>query len=131
MKIFALLLIRLYQRFLSPIKGFSCAYRVYTGGDSCSGYGYKVIDRYGVFVGYRLIQRRTEQCGEIASAHASSVRSKRFRSRHQTGDCDPGCDSFDLPDLCNPFDSCDWSDSKNKKKKNKKSMKYNPLPDRI
>jgi len=38
----ALWAIRAYQRHLSPWKGFRCAYRVLTGRDSCSAYGYKV-----------------------------------------------------------------------------------------
>ena len=37
MKAPALLAIRLYQRFISPYKGFSCAYRVHTGLPGCSG----------------------------------------------------------------------------------------------
>lgn len=55
--------IRLYQRWLSPHKGFVCAYRVYTGRDSCSAYGYRVINRYGALVGLALLRRRLADCG--------------------------------------------------------------------
>jgi putative component of membrane protein insertase Oxa1/YidC/SpoIIIJ protein YidD len=40
----ALAAIRGYQRFLSPLKGFSCALRVFTGDESCSAYGDRVIE---------------------------------------------------------------------------------------
>ncbi|AXI04150.1 membrane protein insertion efficiency factor YidD [Aquirhabdus parva] len=139
MKIFVLLMIRFYQRFLSPIKGYSCAYRVYTGQDSCSAYGYKVIDRYGAFIGYRLIQRRIRKCSEVIQQQNDRRGTKRYQPRYQSGDCDPGCDSFDLPscdssdlsDLCTlPCDSCDL-DFSNDKKKDQKPMKYQPLPEKI
>jgi putative component of membrane protein insertase Oxa1/YidC/SpoIIIJ protein YidD len=35
----ALAAIRGYQRWISPRKGFRCALRTATGGDSCSAYG--------------------------------------------------------------------------------------------
>jgi putative component of membrane protein insertase Oxa1/YidC/SpoIIIJ protein YidD len=36
-------LIRGYQRYISPYKGYSCAHRAKYGGDSCSEYARKVI----------------------------------------------------------------------------------------
>ncbi|MGB6170093.1 MAG: membrane protein insertion efficiency factor YidD, partial [Geitlerinemataceae cyanobacterium] len=40
-------IVRGYQKYLSPHKGFSCAYRKLHGGVSCSEYFRQTIDRYG------------------------------------------------------------------------------------
>lgn len=50
----ALAAIRGYQRWLSPRKGFCCAFRAATGGDSCSRYGCRVIERFGLRCGLGL-----------------------------------------------------------------------------
>ncbi|VEB44117.1 Uncharacterised protein [Chromobacterium violaceum] len=44
----ALCLIRIYQRHLSPRKGFGCAYRAGTGRAGCSGLAFRAIRRYGL-----------------------------------------------------------------------------------
>src|SRR5262249_17365265 len=38
-------LITLYKTYVSPYKGFHCAYRVNTGRLSCSSYAYRVLER--------------------------------------------------------------------------------------
>lgn len=99
----ALWAIRLYQRHLSPIKGYSCAYRVRRGGAGCSAYGYRAIARHGLFTGLALLDRRLHRCGE-------AYRAPRVRNpvlHHQRGDCD--CLSCDLPgEGCDfsPVDAC-------------------------
>ena len=40
-----------YQRYLSPYKGFCCAYRAHTGRASCSALGARVIRRHGLLAG--------------------------------------------------------------------------------
>lgn len=88
--------IRGYQRHLSPRKGFTCAYRRATGRDGCSGYGYRVIERFGVMAGLALLRRRLRLCGE-------TYRRRRVVPdpvlHYQRGECDPGCDASCLPDL--------------------------------
>ncbi|ATD62555.1 MAG: membrane protein insertion efficiency factor YidD [Janthinobacterium svalbardensis] len=64
----ALWAIRAYQRYVSPRKGFSCVYRVLTGGTSCSNYGYRVIARHGLRPGLVLLQRRLCACGAARAA---------------------------------------------------------------
>lgn len=54
--------IRFYQKFLSPIKGYSCAYATYTGSLSCSQYGLKAVEKKGVWIGYKLIKQRFKKC---------------------------------------------------------------------
>ena len=45
----AILSISAYQRFISPHKGWCCAYAALHGGPSCSEYGKEEISRHGVF----------------------------------------------------------------------------------
>lgn len=63
MRQFALAMIRLYQRFVSPYKGFCCAYRAHTGGPSCSMLGFRAIRRYGVMDGIGVLRIRLYRCG--------------------------------------------------------------------
>ena len=114
----ALFAIRLYQRHLSPKKGFGCAYRLVYGGCGCSGVGYRLIRRYGVFSGCRLLRLRLAHC-RFAYTHycapapspAPAVKRVNGMAYYQRGDCVPcdggcldagGCDSCDLgaPDAC-------------------------------
>ncbi len=124
----ALVLIRGYQRWLSPYKGFHCAYRVYHGGaEGCSGYGMRVIRRYGVFAGYRLLQRRLWCCSVAAEQLREAQQTRLRMARAQAGFCDgidPGCDGpdCDISDWlsgCAP-DSCDWSSEEDPQPKKKK-----------
>ncbi len=98
MKTLLLAAIRMYRRYLSPYKGFSCAWRVATGGESCSAYGYRVIARHGTKVGIGLLRRRMAACGEQHRRTAAAAPPRRILSpalRRQRGDCDPGC--CDMP----------------------------------
>jgi putative component of membrane protein insertase Oxa1/YidC/SpoIIIJ protein YidD len=143
MRLITLFLIRFYQRFLSPMKGYSCAYRAYSGRDSCSAYGYRVIERYGVIVGYQLLQRRMNQCTHVYEIQCRHLIQIQKVSKFQTGHCDipdVGCDPIDMSDVCDvadcistPFqytDSCN-SCSSSKKSQSNKPMKYRPLPKNI
>ena len=59
-------LIRGYQRFLSPYKGYACAHRVKFGGASCSEYGRQVLASEGWRAG--LVKLR----GRFRACHAAS-----------------------------------------------------------
>jgi uncharacterized protein len=87
----ALAAIRFYQRFMSPYKGFSCALRAATGGDSCSAYGHAVIARFGLVRGLGLLQRRFELCGH-AHDRLRAVAPPHPRLKYQRGFCDGPCD---------------------------------------
>jgi putative component of membrane protein insertase Oxa1/YidC/SpoIIIJ protein YidD len=122
----ALAAIRVYQRWISPHKGFCCALRVHTGGDSCSAYGYLVIARFGLRRGLGLLDRRLELCGHVhrTLTPARPAPSARNPWRHkEQGHCDVPCDSpgCDLPchgghgstfdnGLCEVIDCCDGWD---------------------
>ncbi len=99
----ALAAIRLYQRYVSPYKGFCCAYRAHNGRASCSALGARVIRRHGLLAGGVLLRRRLRRCGDLhRQFHAQAPRPLTA----QRGDCDLSCD---LPgDGCDGCDGCDW-----------------------
>ena len=101
MKRLALAAIRAYQRWLSPLKGFSCALRVWSGAESCSAYGYRVIERFGLRCGLGLLDRRLALCGHV-HRRTQAVRvplPPHPLRRRQQGFCDAPCDvpACDLP----------------------------------
>lgn len=110
----ALVAIRGYQRYLSPYKGFTCAYRVHTGRCSCSQLGYRAVRRLGVFQGFAVLRRRMELCG-VAHRRFSPVPAAARTLKSQRGHCDLSCDlpvggdCNDLPcDCLSMPGSCDW-----------------------
>lgn len=128
--------INFYQKYISPYKGFRCAHGIATGEISCSGYGKKVIKKFGLFTGLKLLNRRFYDC----SWHAKQLNKiKDFAKdnvykvyRPATGyrlnqggfvDCDcggcdapscdmPSCNVGDcIPDInCKKIDVCDALD---------------------
>ncbi|OYU25284.1 MAG: hypothetical protein CFE41_22090 [Burkholderiales bacterium PBB2] len=114
LQILALALIRGYQRFLSPRKGFVCAYRVHRRhAAGCSALGYRAIRRLGVWRGLGVLRLRLAACGDLhrrCQAEMAEVAGVAGSGRRplaaQRGDCDCGCDLGDLGG-CN---SCDASD---------------------
>jgi len=111
MKQIALAAIRLYQRYLSPRKGFRCAYSVYSGRSGCSGVGYRAIRRYGLWRGYLVLRRRLEKCG-IAHRRRHG---RSLAMQAQAGFCDAPCD-LDFTDMASEVCdcSCDWPSRKEK-----------------
>ncbi|EEF25973.1 conserved hypothetical protein [Ricinus communis] len=111
----ALLLIRGYRRYLSPRKGFSCAYRVHRGGHSCSAHGYHAISKHGFFLGMQLLRRRLDRCAWAnhmqRSAKAASVEAVVASRMMAQGGFVDGCDagSCDAPDCGGPACSLDCS----------------------
>ena len=62
MKLLLLFLINIYQRWVSPNKGFTCAHRAYFGRSTCSAYGKRAVYKYGALTGVTLIFRRFKSC---------------------------------------------------------------------
>lgn len=99
-----LLAIIAYQRFVSPYKGFHCAFHAHTGRDTCSGYGYRVFARYGSVRGWRLLRRRFGACSEVAQLYRSRPATKALpRAIRQGGFVD--CGGCELPAV---GDACDF-----------------------
>lgn len=114
MKAIALALIRAYQRWISPHKGFVCAHRVHRGGASCSQAGFRLIRRHGLGGGWPLLRERLRRCAAIAAQAPASQRPRPLAA--QRGDCDLPLVDCDLPsprgaascaaDAC--CSGCDW-----------------------
>lgn len=116
--------IRLYQRWVSPHKGFVCAYRVHTGRCGCSQLGYRAIRRFGVGKGWRVLRQRTALCGVAHRRHTAQRPRPPARERGDC-DCDLPCDldltpstcKLDPSDVCSCCDAggCDWPSRKDKR----------------
>lgn len=102
MRTVALLAISAYQRYVSPRKGFCCAYREWTGAKSCSVLGQRVIRRFGLVTGMVLLRRRFEKCA------AAAIRMRSIRSQQGIIDCACDIPTCDIPACDLP--SCDWLD---------------------
>lgn len=68
-----------YQRYLSPHKGFSCAYRIHHDGESCSQYAKRVLEAEGLRGFGTKLRARFAECREShlalrAMAKADGVR---------------------------------------------------------
>ena len=117
MRRIALAMIRLYQRFISPYKGFACAYRVHTDCASCSALGYRAIRRYGVIAGVKVLKMRLYRCGVAYRRFAVPLAA---RSK-QAGFCEilecGGAVGHFAPELA--CLACDFADGPSGKKKSK------------
>ncbi|ASN81455.1 membrane protein insertion efficiency factor YidD [Deinococcus ficus] len=60
--------IRLYQRFLSPRKGFRCAHAALTGGESCSAAVARIVREDGLIAGRGRVAAQFRAC---RAAHAA------------------------------------------------------------
>ncbi len=95
----ALLGIAGYQRFVSPRKGFACAYRVAHGGTGCSGFAKQAIRELGLIPAIPLIRTRFSACRDAAKElreggnPAEKKKEKWYDSA--CGGCD--CGGCDLP----------------------------------
>ena len=124
MRGFVLAAIGAYQRFLSPYKGFACAYRRHTGRASCSALAWRAVRKYGVIAGLLVLRQRLERCG---IAHRRHCPAPTRPHRAQRGDCDLPCDldcqlgsgrtCSTLGDLASCCDcgSCDWPQRKKRR----------------
>jgi putative component of membrane protein insertase Oxa1/YidC/SpoIIIJ protein YidD len=62
----AVFVISVYQRWLSPRKGYCCAHRALHHGDSCSSAAKAIISSIGLIKGVPLIRQRFVACREAA-----------------------------------------------------------------
>ena len=69
-----------YQRYLSPRKGYACAYRIAHGGTGCSGYAKQAIADHGLLAAVPQIRARLSACRDAAK-ELRHGRAKRKRSQ--------------------------------------------------
>lgn len=55
-------LLAFYQKFVSPYKGFKCAYGVWTGQSTCSAEAKKILKQDGLIAGWPKIQAQLQHC---------------------------------------------------------------------
>ena len=98
--------ITLYQRYISPHKGYCCAHRAYTGEDSCSQYAKVAITENGFFSAFPLIREQFNKCN-FAAEQMRKERKKKSKNKDSACDeCIPSCDAFSTCDTigdCHPF----------------------------
>jgi putative component of membrane protein insertase Oxa1/YidC/SpoIIIJ protein YidD len=82
-------LIRWYQRYISPRKGFACARRALKGRASCSRFALQALNRCGLGAGVRLIRRRFEKCGR--AKRTLDARTMSFQKRDSNRSYHQGC----------------------------------------
>ena len=51
-----------YQQYISPRKGFRCAYSIHHGGTGCSGYAKFAIREHGLWQAIPFIRQRLRDC---------------------------------------------------------------------
>jgi len=119
MKTAALVAITLYQRYVSPYKGYRCAYHYHTGCATCSRLGFRAIRRYGVWAGIGLLRERLERCGIAYRRYARAHLPQRMQRGFIDG-CDIPCDGDCLSSIpCDGGcgDCGNWGGGDDKKKK--------------
>lgn len=82
----ALLAIGGYQRWLSPRKGWGCAYRLAHGGPGCSGFAKEAIAEAGLIGAWPAIRHRFRDC------HAAALRLGAEAPEETRGRRDRWCD---------------------------------------
>lgn len=136
--------IRVYQRYVSPYKGFCCAYRAHTGRASCSTLGYRAVRRYGALRGLALIRQRTMLCGVAHRRYglpppvAMLARQRGYCDFGFDLGCAPSCDAgsacpSDLHCLSDVFSSCNpgGCDSSRRSRRSSQQEKYVYIPPQV
>ncbi len=111
---FLILNISVYQKLISPYKGFSCAHRVYHKGESCSEYIKDAIDTHGLKCAIPKIKDRLKNCRmaylsllNIDTIYLAKQKKKKKKSSTQSNACDSidcGTAPCEVLDCCSGFD---------------------------
>jgi putative component of membrane protein insertase Oxa1/YidC/SpoIIIJ protein YidD len=74
-------IIEFYQKNISPHKGYTCAYKHFTGKNSCSEFTKKCISEYGVIKTIPLFINQINECKTTYSKN----------NNKDTNSCEKGC----------------------------------------
>lgn len=112
-------LIRSYQKYLSPHKGFSCAHRVLYGGDSCSQYVKNMLIEQDLRSAISVSRQRFSACKTAKIIlRAETLEEKRRREQNNSqwncscspggclDECIPDCDDLGCEPDCEPDCDC-------------------------
>ncbi len=86
----ALGLITLYQRFLSPYKGFRCAAGAYYRTGSCSNVVRQIVREHGLLGGLGRIRRQFTRCA-CAARRIEEEKKKKKRRKERNPAADAAC----------------------------------------
>lgn len=87
LKSFLVLLIEIYQKYISPYKGYRCGHGVFYKGDSCSCAVRKVIQRRGLIRGYSDIRNQFARCSYAYERLNEEKDKKRRKKDNWMADC--------------------------------------------
>ena len=90
--------IDLYQKYLSPYKGYCCAYKVYHDDVSCSQFTKNCIKELGFFQAIFIIKKRFQDCKisaeKIKEEKTECCKSEDFKKFDNRLGC--ACDSCEI-----------------------------------
>jgi len=101
MKRIAILFINIYQRFISPVKGFRCAYGALHGDGTCSQIIKKIVKEHGVIGGRAKIRRQFADC---RAAYAQLLEHPEWDKKKEKKE--RKCDYCDCPGPCDFPKAC-------------------------
>lgn len=73
----AIVVIEYYQKYISPHKGYCCAYSYYTGKPSCSEFTKQCIQKYGIIKTIPLFSKQIEKCKIVYFAEYEKEKNKK------------------------------------------------------
>ena len=85
----ALFLIKLYQRYVSPKKGYCCAYGALYNNGSCSVRVSHIIKEKGVFNGWTQIKHQFAMCSEAYEVIKENNKKKEKKKKDENDWCSP------------------------------------------
>jgi putative component of membrane protein insertase Oxa1/YidC/SpoIIIJ protein YidD len=105
-------LIEAYQRWLSPRKGFRCAYGVLHGAGTCSSVGKRIMRERGMFAFFRLMPEQFAACRTAAATlHNETPEERRRRREEERKHRREGLREWVRRKREHPCDNCnDWDD---------------------
>ncbi|MGL4674461.1 MAG: membrane protein insertion efficiency factor YidD [Wohlfahrtiimonas sp.] len=106
----ALQCIVFYQKWISPYKGFCCAYKHKTGGHSCSQYALKVVRRFGVWGLLRGLPQQFDRCHH-AYLELQKEQEEEEKKKKEYSWCDCAPTDCGVGDCTMPKKSCSTGDS--------------------
>jgi len=90
----ALFIIKLYQKYLSPRKGYCCAYGSLYNNGSCSQRVSNIISENGLISGWSQIKNQFVMCSEAYEVIQEKNRKKAKKKKDEI-------------DWCSPVDACE------------------------
>lgn len=83
----AIISIELYQKYISPHKGFCCAYKVHHNDISCSEFAKQTIKEIGLIKSIEKIKNRFNEC-KIANDYIQNEYEQNSKKEFKQGKCE-------------------------------------------